>query len=148
MDIEEIVQKIVDNGNIEDMHKLTDILEDTMEEIEKYDRECYDKYIMELYKMAYGNVLNKEMAEEIVSKMRPYGQRWSLEDTQRMQQEYGIDNIRGVDFYIVLNSAFNDYNDLFGENIEQYIRFTRDFILDEDAKQDKIFLYYTTIPME
>ena len=146
MDIEEIIQKIVDNGRVEDMETLSDILEDTMEEIEKYNKECYDKFIMELYKMAYGNTFNKKMAEEIVSNMRPYGQRWSIEETKQLQEQYGIDNVRNADFYIVINSAYNDYRDLFGEDTENYIKFTMDFITDEDAKPDKVFLYYTTIP--
>lgn len=146
MDIEEIIQTIVDNGRVEDMETLSDILEDTMEEIERYDKECYDKYMMELYKMAYGNVLNREMAEEIVSNMKPYGKRWSIEETQKIQQEYGIDNVRNTDFFVVINSAYNDYRDLFEDNIEKYVKFTMDFIRDEDAKRDKVFLYYTTIP--
>ena len=145
MDIEEIIQKIVDNGRVEDMETLSDILEDTMENLEKYDKECYDKYIMELYKMAYGNTLNKQMSEEIVSNMRPYGKRWSMQETQELQEQYGIDNITAVDFWIVMNSAFNDYRDLFEDDIEKYIKFTIDFIQDEDAKPDKVFLYYTTI---
>lgn len=146
MDIEEIIQRIVDNGRVEDMETLSDILEDTMEEIEKYDKECYDKYIMELYKMAYGNILSKQMAQDIVTKMRPYGERWNIEETQRMQQEYGLDNIRKEDFYVVINSGYNDYNDIFKDNIEMLIKYTIDFIDDEDAKKDKVFLYYTTIP--
>lgn len=50
MDIEEIIQKIVDNGRVEDMETLSDILEDTMELIQKYDPDCYKEYEMELYK--------------------------------------------------------------------------------------------------
>lgn len=145
MDIEEIIQTIVDNGKIEDMNTLSDILEDVLEEIEKYDKECYDKYVMELYKMAYGNVLNRQMAEEIVSKMRPYGKRWSIEETQQIQNQYGLNNIRSVDFFIVMNSSFNDFRNIFEDDIEKYIKFSVDFIQDEDAKPDKIFLYYTTI---
>ena len=53
MDIEEIIQKIVDNGKVEDMKTLSDILEDTMEELKKYDQDCFNEYMMELYKMAY-----------------------------------------------------------------------------------------------
>lgn len=145
MDIEEIIQTIVDNGRIEDMHTLSDILEDVLEEIEKYDKECYDKYVMELYKMAYGNVLNRQMAEEIVSKMRPYGKRWDIEETQQIQNQYGLNDIRSVDFFIVMNSSFNDFRNIFEDDIEKYIKFSVDFIQDEDAKPDKIFLYYTTI---
>lgn len=145
MDIEEIIQRVVDNGNVQDMHTLSDILEDTMEIIKKYDEDCYKKYEMELYKMAYGSTLSRSMAEDIVSKMRPYRKRWSMEETQRIQDEYGLNDIRPVDFFIVMNAAYNDYKDLFDENVEMYVRFTNDFINDEDAKEDKVFIYFTEI---
>lgn len=146
MDIEEIIQVIVDNGRIEDMEALSDMLEDALEIIENYDKECYDKSLMELYKMAYGNKLNQNIAEEIISKMKPYGKRWSLEETRKIQEQREINNISPIDFYVVLNSSYNDFHNLFGDNIEDYIRYTIDFIEDEDAKPDKIFIYYTTIP--
>jgi hypothetical protein len=145
MDIEEIIQVIVDNGRIEDMHELSDILEDTIEILEQYYPEKYKKYEMKLYEMAYGCVLNEEMAKEIVSKMRPYGEKWTIEETSNIQRDYGV-GFRPEDFYVVINSAYNDYNDLFAEDIEKYVRFTSDFINDEDAKQDKVYIYYTTIP--
>ena len=46
---------------------------------------------------------------------------------------------------MVINSAYNDYKDIFGEDIEGYARFTIDFIQDEDAKEGKIFKYFTQI---
>lgn len=147
MDIEEYIERIVDNGKIEDMEELSDMLEDTMEIIKDYDKECYKEMEMKLYKMAYGNHLNKSMAEEIVHKMRPYAEHWSFEETRNLQRQRGIDDIDEVEFYIVINSAYNDYKDLFNEDIESYIRFTIDFIKDEDAKQDKVFIYYTEIPL-
>lgn len=146
MDTEEIIQKIVDNGRIEDMKTLSDILEDTMEELKKYDQDCFNEYMMELYKMAYGNTLNKQMAEKIVHKMKPYGEKWSIEETQKIMQQYGINNVKNTDFYVVINSAYNDYRDLFQDDIEKYVRFTMNFIQDEDAKIDKVFLYFTEIP--
>ena len=148
MEIEDYIEKIVDNGKVEDMKELSDILEDTMEIINKYDEQCYKEMEMKLYKMAYGNVLSRKMAENIVHKMRPSGMRWTFEETKDLQRQYGVDNINDVDFFIVMNSAFNDYRDLFQNNVEDYIKFTIDFIEDEDAKQDKTFLYYTTIPLE
>lgn len=145
MDIEEYIEIIVQKGRLEDMEELSELLEDTMEIIKDYDNECYKEMEMKLYKMAYGNHLNKTMAEEIVNKMRPYGKRWSIEETRQMQEQRGISNVSDVDFFIVINSAYNDYQNLFGDNIEDYVRFTMDFIQDEDAKQDKVFLYYTEI---
>lgn len=146
MDIEDMVQRIVDSGNVEYMHTLSDILDDVLEEICKYDKDKYKQYELKLYKLAYGNTFTREMAEEIVSKMRPYGTKWSIEETKQIQSQYGMNDISPADFFIVLNMAYNDYNDIFNENIEMYVRFVDDFINDEDAKEDKTFIYFTTIP--
>ena len=146
MEIEDYIERIVGNGNVEDMHRLSDILEEVMEVIKKYDKKCYEKYEMELYKMVYGDTLNKEMAEKIVTNMKPYGQKWSLNETMDLQERYGLDHLKSSDFYTVLNSAYNDYHDIFGDNIDMYLNFTRDFIEDEDAKDGKVFIYFTTIP--
>ena len=142
MDIEEYIEKIVDNGKIEDMEILSDLLEDTMEIIKDYDKECYKEFEMKLYKMAYGSRLNKTIAEEIVNKMRPYGERFSFEETRKLQEQRGINDIDPIEFFVVLNSAYNDYKDIFSEDIEGYIRFTIDFIKDEDAKPNKVFKYF------
>ena len=146
MEIKEYVEKIVDNGNVEDMHELSEILNDLMRELCEYDEKLYDKYKMHLYKMAYGSVLSRDMAEEIVQKMRPYRMRWNFEETRQIQEQYGVNDIRPTDFFVVMNSAYNDYKDIFDENIEFYVRFTKDFINDEDAKDSKVFTYFTTIP--
>lgn len=142
MDIEEYIEKIIDNGKIEDMQELSDMLEDTMEIIKDYDKECYKEFEMKLYKMAYGSRLNKTIAEEIVNKMRPYGERFSFEETRKLQEQRGINDIDPIEFFVVLNSAYNDYKDIFSEDIEGYIRFTIDFIKDEDAKPNKVFKYF------
>ena len=146
MDIEEYIQEIVDKGKQEDMVKLSDILEELLKKLKYYDAICYKKYETELYKMAYGNSLNKKLAKEIVSKMQPYAEKWTLEETKQLQNQYRIDDVNEIDFYVVINSAYNDYNDIFGDNIEMYVRFADDFINDEDAKKDKVFTYFTTIP--
>lgn len=142
MDIEEYIERIVDNGKIEDMQELSEMLEDTMEIIKDYDEKCYKEFEMKLYKMAYGNHLNKSMAQDIVNKMRPYGMRWNIEETESLQRQRGIEDIPKADFFVVINSAYNDYKDIFGEDLEGYIRFTIDFIKDEDAKEGKVFKYF------
>lgn len=142
MDIEEYIEKIVDNGKIEDMQELSDMLEDTMEIIKDYDKDCYKEMEMKLYKMAYGSHLNKSMAQDIVNKMRPFGKHWDYEETKNLQEQRGINDIDPIEFFVVINSAYNDYKDIFSEDIEGYIRFTIDFIKDEDAKPNKVFNYF------
>ena len=84
------------------MHELSEMLEGLMEKMYEYDKDCYKKYEMKLYKMAYGSTLSRRMAEEIVNNMRPYRMRWSMEETQRIQDEYGLNNIRPTDFFVVI----------------------------------------------
>jgi hypothetical protein len=45
-----------------------------------------------------------------------------------------------------MNSAYNDYNDIFKDNIEMYARYSKDFIQDEDAVEDKVYYYFSMIP--
>lgn len=145
MEIEQNIKKIIDEGNVNEMYKLTDILEDTIDLLEQYDENCAKKYKMKIYVMANGKVLTREMAEEIVHNMRPNGMRWSYEETRDIQNQYGVDNIRPVDFFIVMNSAYNDQRNLLGDDIDKYVRYTANFINDEDAVEGKVFIYYTTI---
>lgn len=145
MDIDDYIERIIEKSDIRDMNTLSDILEELMKVVKDYDTECYKKYEMELYKMAYGNTLSKELAEKIVNKMKPYGEKWTINETMDIQERYGLDRIKSSSFYVVLNSAYNDFNNLFGEDLDMYVRYTEDFINDEDAVEDKVFIYYTTL---
>ena len=149
IDIRDCIEKIAQDGDINEMIKLTSILVDLMDMIKKYDEEAYKRYEMHIYKMAYGTVLNRQMAEEIVSNMKPYGKRWNIEETKQIQEEFGLDNIRPVDFFVVLNSRFNDNRDTIEkfaknkeEELDMYVCLAKDFIMDEDAKPDKVFNYF------
>ncbi len=146
MDIEENIKKIVDEGNIEEMYKLTDLFEDLVEQLQEYDKDCAKKYEMKIYVMANGKVLTREMAEEIVHNMKPSGMRWSYEECRDIQEQYGIDNIRTTDFFIVMNSAYNDQRSLLGDDIDRYVKYTVNFVGDEDAVPEKVFVYFTIIP--
>jgi hypothetical protein len=45
-----------------------------------------------------------------------------------------------------MNSAYNDYYDLFKDNVEYYAKYAHGFIKDEDAVDDKVYYYFTMIP--
>lgn len=146
MKIEKYIRKIVDDGDRREMEELSDILVEVVDIVKKYDEDCYNEYKMKLYKMAYGNQLTEDMAEELVKRMKPSGMRWNLEETEQMQRDYGVNDIRPADFFIVMNQAFNDFRNVFGDNLETYIRYTEAFIKDEDARPGKVMNYFLTIP--
>ena len=137
-----MIKKIVNDGDRREMEELSDILVDVINTIKKYDEDCYREYKMKLYKMAYGNEITEEVAEDIVKEMRPAGERWSIGETEQMQRDYGLDNINPISFFLVMNQGFNDYRNLFGDNLDMYIRYTEAFICDEDAKPYKVLNYF------
>lgn len=146
MEIERYIRKIVDDGDRHEMEELSDILVEVVDIIKKYDEDCYKEYKYKLHKMAYGDELTEEEAKEIVRKMRPEGERWSIEQTAQMQRDFGLENIDVVKFYLSANMSFNDYKNVFGDNIEMYVRFTEAFINDEDAGPHKVEKYFLIIP--
>ena len=147
MDIEEYIEKIVDNGKIEDMEELSDMLEDTMEIIKDYDEKCYKDFEMKLYKMAYGKVLTDNMKREWVKKMRPMS-KWTEEEVKNIVSQYGFE-VPYMSAFVILNMLYSDMKSAFGdgndeESLKRYLRGTSDWYFDEDAKVDgeeKLFNY-------
>lgn len=121
------------------MEELSDILISVMSKLKKYDEECYDKYKKDIYEMAYGKVLTKDIAEKAVADMKPDGEHWSIEQTTSVKKQYGYEEIDDVEFYAVMNMAWNDYKDLFKDDLEMYAKFSKAFISDIDAKKDKVY---------
>lgn len=144
--IEHYIRKIVDEGDQREMEKLSDILSEVIDLIKDYDEDAYRRYKLCLYKMAYGNRLTKDMAEEIVDNMEPVGEKWTLHEVEQLQRDYGLDNIDTIEFYAILNMSYNDFRDVFGDNLDMYIRYTQAFINDEDARPGKVTIYLLTIP--
>ena len=139
----EYLRKILSSGD--KTEATIDLICEMMEDLKEKDIKEYKR---EIYELSEGKVLNEEKAGHLIAEMKPYGKKWELNETEEVRNSYGYADIRPVDFWIVMNSAFNDYNDLFKDNVEWYAKFARDFIKDEDAVEDKVYYYYTMIPKE
>lgn len=154
MHIKEYIKKIVDEGNKEDMEYLSDMLDESICKVKECDYDWFCEKKMQLYVMAYGKILTKEMAEEIISDMQPYHMHWSLDETESVRKAYGLSDIRDIDFWVVMNAKYNDSKDTvehfipndIDKQLEMYVYLTRDFIKDKDAKDGKVFTYFTQIP--
>lgn len=141
MEVKKYIDKIIEEGTEEDMDKLEDIMIDLIYDLKRYDEDKAHKYKMCLYKMAYGEVLTDKMARKVVEDMKPDGEHWSIEQTTQVKNQYGF-NVRDIDFWVVMNMAYNDYKDIFKDNIEMYARWSNAFINDPDAKEGKVFKYF------
>ena len=104
------------------------------------DHDLYERTEYKLYKMVYGEHLNRELAEKWVSKMEnkdgTIGAHWTYEQTSQY-----ADNFNKNDCYAVMNMMYSDhYNIRF--DTSTYIELAKDFIKDKDAKDGKILNYY------
>ena len=142
MEIKSYIKKIITSGDENKKEELTEWICDILHHMD----EDLENVEIELYEIAEGRVLTEERAKGLIEAMKPFGMKWTLEDTEGVRQQFGYENLRPVDFWIVMNSAFNDYNDLFKDNVEWYAKFSKDFIDDEDAKEDKVYYYFSMIP--
>ena len=140
-----LMEKIIKDGKQEGMEILADVFDKAMRYIEESDEEEYEELELCLHKGAYGKILTEDMAKDIIVKMKPYGMKWTLDQTKDVQKQYSLTDIRDVDFWIVMNMAYNDYHELFDEDLGMYVKYAKSFIKDEDAKAGKVFEYFTRV---
>jgi hypothetical protein len=141
----EYIQKIIDSANPQKIKELIDLVKELISEMKEPHYEKYCEIENKLYEISEGKVLNEEKAKHIIDSMKPYGMKWSMDETEQVRTNYGYTDIRPVDFWIVMNSAYNDYKDLFNDEIDKYAMFSYAFINDEDAGEDKVYNYFTKI---
>ena len=135
------------------MECLADLMIMAMDALKEYDEELYDKIEIKMYEMAYGKVLTEDMANKIVEAMKPSGKKWTIDQTTSVKNQYGLDKISDVDFYVVMNAKYNDNRDTVEkfaeseeERLDMYVHLAKDFIMDQDAKEGKVFTYFMKIP--
>nr|DAW20987.1 MAG TPA: hypothetical protein [Caudoviricetes sp.] len=148
MKIKKMLEVIIDKGKTEDMYKLNDMLDELICDLKEKQPKLYKEYKMKLMGMAYDYKFDEDMAIEIVNNMKPLGEYWDYETTSKVKRDYDI-NATDCDFYVVMNSLVNDYNKIIDkEDAETYVKMANAFINDDDAKKDKIWIYFTKIPKE
>jgi hypothetical protein len=142
--IKEYINKI---GNIKDsnkMDKLGEMLEKLIYNLKDEHEEEYEKYKTELYELAYGKKISREMAVEWVNSMKPLGEYWTIDQTTNAMQTLGY-NLDSIDFYVAANMIMNDYSDLLEEEEELALKMAYDWLNDEDAKDNKLYCYWKHI---
>lgn len=139
------IEKIIASKNDNAMERLKEIMINVIDCIKKIDYEEYEDIEKDLYEICEGKVLTKEKAEKIIQSMKPYGMKWTFEESEAIRKEKGLSEFRPVDFWIVMNSAWNDQHELC-DDLEKCIIYTKNFINDPDAVEYKVYEYFTVIP--
>lgn len=139
----ELIDKIIQNSNDEDMECLRKILISLMDDLKYTDYDKYKKIELKLYKRVYGEHLNEELAKSWVADMEnkdgTKGEHWSLEQTNQYAGNYNK-----YDFYAVANMMRSDYyNPKFEE--ASYLQMAKDWLDDKDVGDCKTLKYYMYI---
>lgn len=95
-------------------------------------------------KWLIGKTISKSMAKKWVTSMKPYGEHWDYETTTQLLKDNGI-NLEPIDFYVVINMMYNDYAKVIGDDLDMYVKLSRAWLKDEDAKEGKLYEYWKTI---
>lgn len=147
MKIKKMLETIIERGKVEDMYKLNDMLDELICDLKEQKPKLYKEYKMELYEIAYGNVILEDKAREIVEHMKPFGEHFSMENAKEIKEDYSIKHSVS-DIYLVVNSLYNDYHEILDENNDLYAKMTKLWLNDADSVDDKVFQYFCTIPKE
>ena len=142
--IKQYIDKIGETKDTSKMERLGDMLEELIYDLKENHPDVYEDYKQELYELAFGKTINKDTAMKWVDSMKPIGEHWTIEQTTNAMTSLGY-NFDTISFYIVANMMYNDYNDLVNENEEMALKLAKDWLNDEDAKEDKLYSYWKFI---
>lgn len=139
-----LISKLKGRADKADICALAEVSEMLIDKIKEVDTKLYECAEDILYEAYYGKKLTKELAEKLIHKMKPHGMKWTLEQTNEVMKNYGL-GLNEIDFWYVMNMAYNDYSEMFGDNVDEYVKFSKLFIEDVDGGEDKVYLYATKI---
>lgn len=94
-----------------------------------------------LHCVAYGPHFDERLAKKAVSRMKNVdgtcGEHWTYEQTSQLADQQGI--TQKADWYYVMNMLYSDYSEIYGSDINMYIRVAKAYMHDPDAPEGKVF---------
>lgn len=113
--------------------------------------DLYNKLMLGLYVLIYGEHFNKELADKAVSNMinsdGTKGAHWTLEETTSMAKNEGItfQHFNEYDWFYVINMIYSDFYKVFGSNTNMYVKTALEWLTDADVKAGKAYRYYVNV---
>lgn len=143
MDIKKISDKIYRGSDREKKDKMDEVYYEMADFLKEHNHDWYEKFYEKAEDIIYE--ITDEEARQIVMAMRPYGQKWSMEEIKEYLRSKGVSGHEKC-YYLVMNAMYNDYARTARQyNVdvpEFYYDMAYDFIHDEDAKKHKVEKYF------
>lgn len=135
------IKQVIDNNDIVKLKNLAYELIDVLDCLEELDEDLYAKHELNVYEIVNGKKISEEIAIDWVESMKPYGMKWTIEETTRAMKDKNW-NLDPVDFFVVANMMFNDYNDIILDNTDLALEMAKHWLTDSDVKDNKLYNYY------
>lgn len=140
-----LLEKMKERSSKDDLMCLADITDMALDTMKESNPDFYEHLESLMYETMYGKVISEEMAEKWVSDMQPYHLHWTMEQTDSVMKQYAP-SVKTLDWFVVLNMMYNDYRDVLGtEEVDTYAKLAKGWLMDSDAKEDKLYCYYKNI---
>ncbi|MBQ8981637.1 MAG: hypothetical protein IJ077_08525 [Eubacterium sp.] len=144
-EFKELIDEYLAVTDIEDMKRLTKVIDCIFDDLKETDPEKAKKYITKIKLSQKAIPWDKAQAEMAVKKMKnkdgTTGEHWSYDKTTDVLEKRGYD-FNPAEWYYVLNMVYSDYaSDRF--DTENYVTLAYDVISDIDAPKNatkKIFV--------
>ena len=120
-----------------------------------------EKKKLERYEQMYGPHFNEECAQKAVKKMEnedgTKGPHWSIEETERVAQQYGVnlksEKFNKYDWFVALNMIRSDFYravvSMTGtDNIKHFVELTKAWLNDKDIEEGKMWFYFKYVMCE
>lgn len=120
-----------------------------------------NKTKLERYERMYGPHFNEECAHKAVKKMEnedgSKGPRWSIEESERIAQQYGVnlksEKFNKYDWFVALNMIRSDFyraviNMTGNDNPKHFVELTKAWLNDKDIEEGKMWFYFRYVMCE
>lgn len=120
-----------------------------------------NKKKLEHYERMYGPHFNEECAMKAVKYMEnedgTKGPRWSVEEAERVANQYGItfksEKFNKYDWFVALNMIRSDFyravvNMTGSDNIKHFVELTKAWLNDKDIEDGKMWFYFKYVMCE
>lgn len=129
-------------------NQLVDFIDDAMSMIKETHEDLYEDLEMYLYKEIHGchfsDWLLEKATKGMINEDGSTGPHWTLEQTNMVARQNGIvfDKFNEYDWNYVMNMMYSDYYGAVSNDTSAYVKLSRKFLDDKDAKEGKALHYY------
>ena len=128
--------------------QLREFMDDALTMIKETNKDLYDSLELYLYKEIHGCHFSDWLLDKALSKMYnedgTTGGHWTVEQTTSVAKQNNIifDKINEYDWNYVMNMIYSDYYGAVPNETSSYVKLSKKFLEDKDAKQGKALAYY------